>query len=218
MTYLWTVPIIAEWVILVLIISGLLRGSYKDFPFLFGYLLAVLLGSVAGSASYFDPALRLEYVRHYWIAETVQEILVFCLVISLIHRTVKGRGRRRLWFVLGLIVIAVSAFQGMPKGNFNRWMTELSRNLSFCAVLLNLILWMALIRHKPEDHRLLLISGGLGVQMAGKAIGHSLRQMARSLIIPGNLLIVLSHLLCLYIWWQAFRELDPRTRKQGGVE
>lgn len=225
MTYLWIVPIVAECVILVLIITSLLGGSYKDFPFLFGYLLSVLFGTVAGSAAYFTPALRTEYTRHYWIAETVQQMLVFCLVISLIHQTLKGRGGLRLWLGSGLIVIAVVAFQGLPAASlsrwlvFSRWMTQLSRNLSFCAVLLNLVLWMALIRHRPDDRRLLLISGGLGVQMAGKAIGHSLRQMSRSLITPGNLLIVLSHLLCLFIWWQAFREPGFRTSRQiGGVK
>jgi hypothetical protein len=219
MTYLWIVPIVAECVVLVLIITSLLGGSYKDFPFLFGYLLSVLFGTVAGSAAYFTPALLSEYTRHYWIAETVQQVLVFCLVISLIHRTLKGRGRVLSWFGLGLVVIALVAIQGMPSANLSWWMTQLSRNLSFCAVLLNLVLWMSLIRHRPEDRRLLLISGGLGVQMAGKAIGHSLRQMSRGLITPGNMLIVLSHLLCLFIWWQAFREPGLRTSRQtGGVE
>jgi hypothetical protein len=33
-----------------------------------------------------------------------------------------------------------------------------------------------------------------------------LRQLSHSTLTLGNLVIVLSHLLCLYIWWQAFRK------------
>jgi F0F1-type ATP synthase assembly protein I len=84
-------------------------------------------------------------------------------------------------------------------------MTKLARNLSFCSVILNLALWAVLIKARHTDRRLLLISGGLGVQMAGKAIGHSLRQVSASTVLAGNLVYVLSHLACMYIWWQAFR-------------
>ena len=56
-----------------------------------------------------------------------------------------------------------------------------------------------------------MVSGGMGIQMAGKAIGHSLRQLSRSAMMPGDLVIVLSHLLCLYIWWQAFRHYGQKA-------
>ena len=85
-------------------------------------------------------------------------------------------------------------------------MTRFSRNLGFLAVLLNLVLWAALLKHRRPDQTLLLVSGGMGIQMAGKAIGHALRQLSPSTVTAGNLVIVLSHLLCLYIWWQAFRK------------
>ena len=44
--------------------------------------------------------------------------------------------------------------------------------------------------------------------LAGKAIGHSLRQISSSTVLAGELILVLSHLLCLYIWWQALRSFD----------
>jgi hypothetical protein len=56
-----------------------------------------------------------------------------------------------------------------------------------------------------------MVSGGLGIQMAGKAIGHSLRQLSPLNPLAGDLVIVLSHLLCLYIWWHAFRRFDPEA-------
>jgi uncharacterized membrane protein YsdA (DUF1294 family) len=84
-------------------------------------------------------------------------------------------------------------------------MTQFSRNVGFLAVILNLVLWAALLKHRRPDQTLLMVSGGIGIQMAGKAIGHSLRQW-RPTVTTGDLVIVLSHLLCLYIWWQAFRK------------
>jgi hypothetical protein len=209
MTYFWFATFLAGCLLQVLVISSLIRDSYKIFPFLLANTVADLLSNVAGSAAYFRPDLYSAYVRHYWVGEAVQQFLMFCLVISLIRQTVKDRSRLQHWLAPGVIAIAALSLY-RKHGNFNMWMTELSRNLSFIAVLLNLYLWMALIRHKPDDRRLLLISGGLGLQMAGSAIGHALREMAKvraePLVTTGNLVIVVSHLLCLYVWWQALRK------------
>jgi hypothetical protein len=97
-------------------------------------------------------------------------------------------------------------------------MTQLSRNLGFLAVILNLVLWAVLIKSQRADRTLLMVSGGIGIQMAGKAIGHSLRQLSRSTIVAGDLTIVLSGLLCLYIWWQAFRPSGQRARGLGSLD
>jgi predicted Zn-dependent protease len=58
------------------------------------------------------------------------------------------------------------------------------------------------------DRSVLMISGGYGVQSAGEAISQSLRALAtpsRSypVLIAGNLIGVLTHALCLVIWWRA---------------
>jgi hypothetical protein len=44
--------------------------------------------------------------------------------------------------------------------------------------------------------------------MAGKAIGHSLRTLLFPVQVPGDLVIVFSHIACLYIWWLTFRQPD----------
>ncbi len=100
----------------------------------------------------------------------------------------------------------------------NTQMTLLARNLGFFATVANLILWALLIRSRHPDRTLLLLSGGLGVEMAGKAIGHSLRTLAPALVGFGNLIIVLSYLFGLYVWWQAFRHWRPNPAPLGGVE
>jgi hypothetical protein len=222
MTSFWILTLIAGLLLQVLVISSLIRGPAKQFPFAFTYMLAVLFSSVADAAAYFskDEHLRHSYTRYYWIGDTVHQFLIFCVVLSLIYRILGGRGRSilRVAIVPATLVAAGISFYGAQGTAFGTWMTGLARNLSFCAALLNMVLWMALIRHSPDDQRLLLISGGLGIEMAGKAIGHSLRRMSRMMITPGNLLIVLSHLLCLYIWWRAFREVgdsQPQPPEQA---
>jgi hypothetical protein len=90
------------------------------------------------------------------------------------------------------------------------WMTLISRDLSFAAVILDLVLWMLLIASRRKDRQLLMLSGALGIQFTGAAIGQSVRQVARGarnlpLAVAGSMLVVVSNLICLYVWWQAFR-------------
>jgi len=91
------------------------------------------------------------------------------------------------------------------RGNLNVWMTVLSRDLSFGSAVLDLLLWFLLIAQPKKDPLLLLLSGGLGIQFTGAAIGQSLRQLSPHTEVAGNLILVLSDLVCLYVWWQTFR-------------
>ena len=52
-------------------------------------------------------------------------------------------------------------------------MTPWTRDLNFCSAILDLALWALLIAAREKDHRLLLLSGGLGIQFTGEAIGES---------------------------------------------
>jgi hypothetical protein len=217
MTSFWTLTLVAGLLLQVLVISSLLRGPVKQFPFAFTYMLAVLFSSVAGAAAYFSKGVEMHrlYAHYYWIGDVVHQLLIFCVVISLMYRVLDGRGRSRLRLLLvpGMLAAAGISFYGGNGAHFGIWMTVLARNLSFCAALLNMVLWMALIRHSPDDQRLLLVSGGLGIEMAGKAIGHSLRRMSKTMVTPGDIIIVLSYLLCLYIWWKAFRPVsEPQSQ------
>jgi len=209
MNHFWTVTLLAGVVLDALLISRLLRGDYKQFPFLFCYVLSELFTGVAASASYPNRAMRIQYAKIYWISDATQEFLIFCLVVSLIQRLVRDRSRLHWLVAFVSLAIAGVSYYRAPTGHLGAWMTELGRDLSFCAAILNLILWMALIRHRPDDQRLLLISGGLGVKMAGKAIGHSLRQISKPMVTPGNLVIVFSSFFCLLVWWHAFRRTRP---------
>jgi hypothetical protein len=81
-----------------------------------------------------------------------------------------------------------------------------SRDLNFTASIMTLILWSGLVFSSARDKRLLLVAAGIGMKFAGEAIGTSLLTMHRYLYYPGALMATGSHLLLLYIWWQAFRQ------------
>ena len=84
-------------------------------------------------------------------------------------------------------------------------MTNAFRNVSFCAAVVNLCFWLTLIASPRRNSQILLITGGLGVQMTGAAIGQSLRQLSPYTVLAGGLVAILSHFLCLFIWWHALR-------------
>jgi len=86
-------------------------------------------------------------------------------------------------------------------------------------VALTLLLWLMLISSRHKDRQLLTVTGGLGLQFTGEAIGQSLRQLSvhhHILVVPGNLIGPLCHVLRLYVWSEAFRKLGTvqETQKQ----
>ncbi len=214
--------IIAGAIVQVLLIAALVRGSYRDFPFLFAYATASFLATAVEVAAILDLMGWSRYTyKYYWINDVILQILIVLLVLSLMHLSLQGNAQRPVIMrMLGLAVVAVAGVSLAVYWNepLNEKMTNVARNLSFGAVLLNLVLWMSLIRHRLPDRRVLLISGALGIQMAGQAIGHSLRQMAtprRSvpLVMAGNIVIAVAHVLCLYLWWQVLRKPAVQTSR-----
>jgi hypothetical protein len=216
MYYVWTSTLVVGVVLQVLLIAALLRGACKRFKVLFSYSVVLLLTTVVEGSAFYNSDLFARANRYYWVIDAARQGLIFVLVISLTYGAMDRSSRRtaaRRALVAGAILFTCVSLYFTWDARPSRWMTQLSRNLGFLSVILNLILWAALIRFRRADRTLLMVSGGLGIQMAGKAIGHSLRQLSRSTILPGDLIIVLTHLLCLYIWWQAFREFNRTERR-----
>jgi hypothetical protein len=100
-------------------------------------------------------------------------------------------------------------------------MTPWTRDLYFGSAVLDLGLWTLLIASREKDRLLLLLSGALGIQFTGEAIGGSVRYLAVtiygrtapavSLIMAANVLMMAANLGCMYIWWRAFREAPAGT-------
>jgi hypothetical protein len=196
------------------LIVVLSRGAGKRFRTLFVYVVVLFLTTVMEAAAFYSPKIYLRTAMYYWATDALRQLLIFLMVLSFIQQaldrsTQNLRFRCLLW--LGAVVFTAGSLYINRGGDLNAWMTLFSRNLGFLAVILNLVLWAALLRFRQRDRVLLAVTGGMGVQMAGKAIGHSLRQLSRSTIVAGDLILVLSHILCLYIWWQAFRRFDPQA-------
>jgi hypothetical protein len=211
MIYLWSTTLFVGITLQVLVIAALLKGPYRDFWLLFVYAVTLFLTTVVEAAAFFNTEIWARTSQYYWVNDTLRQILIFSLVIALTYRAMGASPRRSAVGRMlggGVILVTLLSLYLSRTDEFWRWMATVGRNLGFCAVILNLVLWAVLIKHQHTDRRLLLITGGLGIQMAGKAIGHSLRQISSSTVLAGELIIVLSHLLCLYIWWQALRSFD----------
>jgi hypothetical protein len=223
----WVVGLTLE----ALILSALLRGHYKRFPFVFAYTLANFLIAIIEirltlNVRAHRPGSGSEYWFQwwYWRNEAVLQLLLFSVVISLIYYSIDRTRSRRivlLGLAAGAVLFSAITFAIHFKPNavsLGVWMTPWSRDLYVASTLLDLALWARLIAAKQKDHRLLMLSGALGIQLTGEAIGESVRYLADSLFpkshagqIPGNILIMLANLTAMYIWWQTFRRPPNQT-------
>src|SRR5260370_12314565 len=202
----WSLPSLVAICREALALYYLVRGQLKRFRAVLVYCLYGICSSLTETLSYAASGLRPgTYARVYWVNDLVEHAIVILLVIALIRTALENHPQRKLAGSLLLVaaltfaVGSVVVFQGP---NLTRWMTPVSRNLSFCEEGLNLILWAILIQRRDDDHQLLLVSAGIGIQVTGEVIGHTLRlytALQSSLWIP-NLLVTASAVLWLLIW------------------
>ena len=193
----------------VVVIYAMTRGPGREFPGVFFYLLVLFLTGIADTAVFLDVANWPPWYReYYYLNNTVRHLAGFVALVSLAYIAGKrSQERSALHFklFLGSVVIVAGSFLLASGGWPDYYMNQAGRNLSFATMVLNVVLWTSLIKFRTQDHRLFLVSGGLGLNMAGEAIGQSLVQLGEATSTFGNLISVFSHLLCLCIWWQAFR-------------
>src|ERR1022692_3569938 len=193
---------IGLWLIL-RVIFVLVRGSYRQYPFVFAYLVTLLVSTVVEIGLRAAPQSVQD--GYYWIDEVILDVLVFCVVIAFIDEAARHSKQKlieRHWLVLAAALICAVSL-------------AISRDLNICAVILDLILWSLLLTARRPNRRLLLLSGGLGLQLTGAIMGEQLRNLSHSLhslLLTGQLLEVTTALLALYIWWRALRTAPaPKT-------
>jgi hypothetical protein len=196
-----------------LVLTSLARGPFRQYPFLTVYTLFLFLATVVEAASLLDAGFLSPTTRSYfWIDDSIKRFLLFCIVFGFINRSLKDSPNRamvRRWLILGALLVTAISFLIHHRLNVGFMMTNVGRDLSFYAAILNLVLWSLLIRSHARDRQLLAVTGGLGIQFTAEAIGHSLRHLSRSTVALGNITLVTGHLVCLYFWWQAFRQKAP---------
>jgi hypothetical protein len=203
-----------------LVIYHLARGPRKRFPFILVFCAIQIL--VVATDTLFSTLIGSRtplYRGVYWAGDLIAHGAISLLTISLIWQSLDVRqSRRKITAFLGFAMLCFVLFSAyiFHEPNFNRWMTSVSRNLSFGEEILNLLLWTILIQRRDSDYLLLMVSAGIGVQVTGEAIGHTLRLYTHSptMWVP-NLLVHMAELLCLAIWIWAFR--SART-KQAALE
>lgn len=226
MFYFWAVTGAIGLTLQVLLVGVMLRRQgFREYPFLFAYACVLLATSAVEAEAFLfhRPQVGVQST-YYWAADAVRQTLLYAFVIALWDRvTTRASASKaiRTAMVGGALVYCAISLVMTHEPRFSLWMTRFSRNLGLLAVLLNLLLWASLMVNRRKDKLPLLISGGLGIQMTGKAAGHSLRQISEKLVTVGDLLIVLTHLVCLFFWWQAFRGYTParyRTESAGTAD
>jgi hypothetical protein len=210
----------------VLVISALIRGLYKKYAFIFAYCVCLLLTTVIEASAYTakvsgSKTLARSWGFYYWADEAVLQALTFWVVISLVLQAMASGSARRMarrWLIVAAIVVFVILFlvHAGPRVKLNLWMTLISRDLNFAAMILDLMLWLVLIASPKKDPEVLLLTAGFGIQFTGGAIGQSLRQLSRGhlyLQTTGDIILVLSYFVCMYVWWQTFRA--PKSEAAG---
>ena len=204
----------------ILVLVEMAKGHYRRFPILFLYCVALALSTVFEIAVRAFPELDRAAPNYYWIDDSLRQALLFAVVIFLIHGSMERAGRHAavLWLLLGALSISAISVAAHYDAEMkvDRWMTAVGRDLSFASAILDLVLWFVLVASRKRDPVLFLLSGGLGLQFAGQAAGHSLRQLAarpQSQVLKwtGNIFLLLANLACLYLWWRTFRRTNANA-------
>jgi len=211
----------------ILVIVALLRGGYRRYPIVFLYVTTLVdIPISTQSLLTHDLAVLRQAARVYWVNEWILQALIFATVLSLIDLAISTSRWRRLMragLAAGALLFAGTSFlihYLPPPVKYGIWMTPWTRDLSVCATILDLALWMILIASRKSDRRILLISGALGMQFTGEAIGEaivslSMPHMVEALALTGSVVAVAANLACLYVWWQTFRLPFDREASLG---
>lgn len=217
-SWFWvSVSILAIAMQLALLYQMYVRGFCRTFVFLTVYLSILFITGVVDLTFFVDAGNWGNTdlgSAVYWADDTLRQVALLLVVVSMIYRTSahsRSAAAQRRIFAIALAVVALASFLFYHQHQVTRWLTPIMRNLSFMAVIFNLIVWMGVARG-TLDRSVALISAGIGLQMAGEAVGQSLRVISLSqyhgsffIINTANLFLSLSHLLCLYVWMRALR-------------
>jgi hypothetical protein len=226
---------VASWCVglplMLLVIAAMIRGPYKQYPVLFIYTVANFLFTVDGMPSYIEyyfyrlPDARARMGQWDFYDELILEPLAYAVVISLIYIAASHvRSRRAVLAgtIGGAILIAAASFffHFSPSVEHGVWLALWQRDLDVASEILALGLWGLLLSTRGRDAQLLLVTGGLGIQFTGEAIGQALRSIAsqghsHGLSYAGSFFSTVADLTALYVFWQAFRNhkrnLTPGT-------
>src|SRR2546426_5671347 len=102
-SYDWAVVLLGM-VLQSMVVSTMLKGSFRHYPFVFSYLILSFLTTVVQSSfQYYYGWSSREYIRAYWIGDFLGTFLVLMIIIHLI-RTAMGGHKHRNPVYFGLLL------------------------------------------------------------------------------------------------------------------
>jgi hypothetical protein len=220
-TVFWIVGLGLQFVVL----SALLAGRVREYLAVFIYVISLFVTTVIDIIFRLEDGGRMTplWTQVFWTADFLRLAGLYAVVISLVVQALPD-GRQRLLvrrlLIAATVVFWLGCFWIQRSDKPDMWLTFASRNLSFFLALGNFGLWLVLIAARAVHGRgrsqaVLMISGGLGVEMTCNAIAQSLRHLSPYTVMAGNILGVLGHFACLYIWWQALVRERVDNRPQA---
>jgi hypothetical protein len=218
----WLLAAIGIALELVLVYSLTAKRYSIRLPYLYAY--SIVLVSTEGidvGMRILQPSLTLSASRiwvYYWFDDFLRQLSLFLVVLSLLYLTgghSAGAKRLRQRAIAVVIVVAVASAFYFRTERQGMWATDVVRNVSFAVVFVNLVLWSAFIRSGDPQRLPLMLSAGIGLQMTGEAMGQALRSSPIHhrfpiVVLLGNLILILSHILCLVTWLYALRADERR--------
>ncbi|HYO80612.1 MAG TPA: hypothetical protein VES20_04360 [Bryobacteraceae bacterium] len=200
---LWGIGLILQ----ILVLSALSAGAWRTYLVASIYVGTLFVTTLTDIAAKYLIETRQPWILYYWSAELIRQTAMFAVVTDLAARVLPQQRARRsgiVWILLAALTWWLGSLLLLYSPDLDDWMNYVVRNLSFGTSLLTLALWFGLIRMENRDARDLALAGGLGLQMTGEAMGQALRTLFPSMLLAASLLIVVTHFLCMLVWWQAF--------------
>jgi hypothetical protein len=204
-----------------LIIGALLRGPYRRFPLLLLYSVALFLTTaieISVNQAYFAGVrFGISRAAYYWVDEGIREGLLFAVVLSLAYlatEKLQSRNLMRIGLVTGGVLFAAGSFFIHQASSPHHWIWMMLwvRDVAFAAAVVDFVVWTLLIASRGRNAQVLLLTGGVGIQFAGVAIGESLRSLFPRFSLPGDVAEIATSLAGMWVWWQTLRSAPvPKT-------
>lgn len=210
-----------------MVLSVMLKGTWRRYPFLFSYLILSFFSTVVEFSlrHYFGP-LSKKFVGFYWANDFAATVLILMIIIHLIRTAMEKHPYRQpvYWGLLmgvaataGISVLLMPGHDWRLLYRYNKLMTEVGRDYYFSAVILCAVLWCVLVRNSHASTQLYLLTSGLGLKLTGAAIAHALRMISRQWFLA-NCFLVATYLLSLYVWYIALRRRPEEAQVAGAEE
>jgi hypothetical protein len=210
-TFLTLLPPAFSAALLLALAVLLLRGSFRQYPFLLAYCGTELAISLGEGFAFHSAGVKSALYRYvYWGGDVLHDLMLFLLVMTLTYKTLEGSPMRpatgRLLKIIAVAAVALPFVIYHPYFN-SRWFRHTSQLLSLGAAIMNLLLWTAIIGKKKRDPQLLMVSAGVGIAVTGLAIYYGMLQFmsSDSTHLAPDLFHGLTHVAGNAIWVWAFR-------------